>query len=72
MLNSRDPIRLVRIGEQDGELAGHAFRPEEKGPIQLVWMVNKTTRPCGTPLISFTIQASWMGSKKHASQAPSS
>ena len=32
-LNSRDSIRLVRIGEQDGELAG--VETEQKGPIQL-------------------------------------
>jgi hypothetical protein len=34
-----DPIRLVRIGEQDGDL--ESVRGEDKGPIQLVWMVNK-------------------------------
>jgi hypothetical protein len=35
-----DPIRLVRIGEADGELAT-GREQSKKGPIQLAWMVNK-------------------------------
>jgi hypothetical protein len=34
------PIRLVRIGEPDGELRGAGGRARQ-GPIQLAWMVNK-------------------------------
>jgi len=37
-------------------------RNQEKGPIQLAWMVNKI-RVRYAPKICFTIQASWMGSK---------
>lgn len=33
--NSAGPIRLVRIGEHDGELAGRACRPKLKAPSGL-------------------------------------
>ena len=61
MLREFGPRPPCADGEQDGELDMIAPNSNEKGPVQLAWMVNKIRMACRV-MISFTVQVSWTGS----------